>query len=103
MYRNTANRNVTKYVKAMQVYCDRGDLVKANRELENVYQALDDLMETTKARIALSEDRKAKKDVRPETQRPKVNKGSDSPSKEGKAKARPISSKVQSKQSKPKS
>jgi len=58
MSRNTFNRAVDKYSRALQVYCDRGEFDKANRELENLYQALDDLMEFTKTRIRLSKEKR---------------------------------------------
>lgn len=88
MYRNTANRAVQKYVDALLVYCNRSELDKATVQLENLYQALDDLIEATKERIALSEKRKEKvKDVRPEAKRQTSSTGSDKKVGKGKAKA----------------
>ena len=99
MYRNTVNRNVDKYVNALKVYCDRSQLDKANAQLENLYQALDELMQVTKARV----EARSKPDVRPEAKRQTESTGSDKPPKKGKSVARQASRKVPSKVVKSKS
>jgi len=78
MSRNTHNRILDKYTNALKVYCDREDLDKAKRALEDVYQALDDLMEATKQRIKA---REVKNVQRSEAQRPKETAKSTAPAK----------------------
>ena len=89
MYRNSYNRVVTNHMKQLLVYCDRGDLVKAQSELDQVYQAIDGLMDFTRERMAIKAKREAENDT-PES-KPQANneegEEADSGSKKGSTKA----------------
>lgn len=53
MYRNSYNRILTKAIKTLTVECDRGRLDKVKPAVEDVYQAIDELVAFTEERVAI--------------------------------------------------
>lgn len=102
--RQSLNRQLDKAVEAYQVYCDRGDVSKANVAKAKVIESVHELMAGTRERIAITKARMAKEvkeDVRPEAQRPPPVGGGTKKVSKGKSKGKSTTSKVSKASSKP--